>query len=476
MSEYQLVKVLGEGSYGVAKLCICDGKHVVVKTEKVANAYSRTEMLLLESLRHRHIVRYRGAWCERGLTSISMEYCEGGDLRHHIRQRRNHRYGFPERCLHQWMVQLASALHYCHIQHIIHRDLKAENVLIQGTTLKIADFGLSRSVDGTTDFAYTRVGTPQALPPEIYDHCPYNHRADMWCLGIILYELITLKRPFTGRDLQDILMSIKHDDPPDVAKHSREAYNDELYDLCRRLLSKNPKLRPSAYEILEMPWAKEYVPKDFDSQSDVLRHREQAAWARITVEAEHDKSTMHEVITSDLINVRDAPSLTANVLRRIRQGDVVEEVNRFQDPETGVVWYKLANGFCIREKAGDRRQLFRELPEWRVRRPGMACMPPPSTTSEAGAVATHQDVNNMLAQDFSAPKDRLAALLRFLNERDLPDSFLKELFDAHDACATPSDDAVWTYYCVRQLRPMRATQFMRILRVAAAIMADDAAP
>ncbi|XP_026550079.1 serine/threonine-protein kinase Nek8-like, partial [Notechis scutatus] len=96
-----------------------------------------------------------------------------------------------------FFVQILLALHHVHAKQILHRDLKTQNILLDKhhTTLKIGDFGISKILSSKSK-AYTVVGTPCYISPELCEGKPYNQKSDIWALGCVLYELASLKRAF----------------------------------------------------------------------------------------------------------------------------------------------------------------------------------------------------------------------------------------------------------------------------------------
>ena len=105
-----------------------------------------------------------------------------------------------------FLQELASALRYCHEDlRIMHRDIKPANILLdQLGTLKLADFGLSKSLDPSTDLAKTYVGTPLYMSPEQCAGQPYSFSADMWSLGVVAYELMALRSPWIVERQRDL--------------------------------------------------------------------------------------------------------------------------------------------------------------------------------------------------------------------------------------------------------------------------------
>ena len=111
------------------------------------------------------------------------------------------------------------ALEYIHRRKILHRDLKTQNVfLTENNTVKLGDFGISKVLENTTDFASSVQGTPYYMSPEVCQSKPYNYTSDVWSLGCILYELCTLKHAFSGENLLGLVFKIvqeKHEPIPD---------------------------------------------------------------------------------------------------------------------------------------------------------------------------------------------------------------------------------------------------------------------
>lgn len=165
---------------------------------------------------------------------------------------------FPETQILEWFTQLCFALKYIHGQNILHRDLKTQNIFLgKDDVIKLGDFGIARMLNSTLDHAQTTVGTPYYLSPEICQKKPYNHKSDMWSLGCVLYELVTLKHAFNANNFSSLVIKILQGQYPPVPRH----YGPLLEDLVSVLLQTNPDDRPSAKQLLYVPAMQPYVKK-----------------------------------------------------------------------------------------------------------------------------------------------------------------------------------------------------------------------
>ena len=132
----------------------------------------------------------------------------------------------------------------------MHRDLKPYNVFLsQGGIVRLGDFGIAKILEHTCDMAKSAVGMPLYCSPEICMGRMYNEKSDIWSLGCILYEMMALKRLFTGLVLADIMRRIILRQPSPPQSHDSK----EMRDIISRLLEKKPEFRPSINEILQLP-------------------------------------------------------------------------------------------------------------------------------------------------------------------------------------------------------------------------------
>ncbi|XP_026646557.2 serine/threonine-protein kinase Nek3 isoform X1 [Zonotrichia albicollis] len=252
MEGYNVLEVLGEGSFGRALLVhhtINDQKYVMkeirlpMSSSGVEN--SRKEAVLLAKMKHPNIVAFRESFEADGHLYIVMEYGDDGDLMQKIKHQGGNL--FPEDMILHWFVQMCLAVKHIHDKRVLHRDIKSKNVfLTQSGKVKLGDFGSARLLAHPMSYACTYVGTPYYVPPEIWESLPYNNKSDIWSLGCILYELCTLKHPFQAKSWKHLILKIckgSYDPLP-------SQYSYELHYLIKQMFKRNPQNRPSASTIL----------------------------------------------------------------------------------------------------------------------------------------------------------------------------------------------------------------------------------
>lgn len=163
--------------------------------------------------------------------------CPGGELFHYLRKVR--RMGEEEARF--CFVQILVGLQYLHEQHVVYRDIKPENIMIDlNGNLKIADFGLSRLGLRPHELAHTFCGSPEYMAPEMLAQAGHSYPLDYYCLGALLYELVTGNPPFYSREVEKIYEAIQRDEvdfPPGLA------LSPEIKMLVQGLLVKDPKKR-----------------------------------------------------------------------------------------------------------------------------------------------------------------------------------------------------------------------------------------
>ena len=259
MDNYVKERILGRGSFGTVYLIrhrLADGKlsnyrhvlkEITIRDEKQRDG-ARLEIRLLSQLHHPNIIKYLDSFqsCNGNLCLV-MEHCSGGDVNAKIQRRRGA--PFSEELIVCWFHQLCSAVQYIHQCKILHRDVKAGNIFVSHdeTAVKLGDFGVAKLLNRCGEMALTCVGTPSYLSPEICNQRQYNSKTDIWGLGCVIYQLITLRPPFSGRNIHQLLTQILRS--PFMPMPGRYSY--ELRNTVALMLKKNPQQRPSAELLLK---------------------------------------------------------------------------------------------------------------------------------------------------------------------------------------------------------------------------------
>ncbi|XP_011919594.1 PREDICTED: serine/threonine-protein kinase Nek5 isoform X6 [Cercocebus atys] len=265
MDNYDVIKAIGKGAFGKAYLAKgkSDSKHCVIKEinfEKMPiqeKEASKKEVILLAKMKHPNIVAFFNSFQENGRLFIVMEYCDGGDLMKRINRQRG--VLFSEDQILGWFVQISLGLKHIHDRKILHRDIKAQNIFLSknGMVAKLGDFGIARVLNNSMELARTCIGTPYYLSPEICQNKPYNNKTDIWSLGCVLYELCTLKHPFEGNNLQQLVLKICQAHFAPISPR----FSRELHSLISQLFQVSPRDRPSINSILKRPFLENLIPK-----------------------------------------------------------------------------------------------------------------------------------------------------------------------------------------------------------------------
>lgn len=180
---------------------------------------------------------------------IAMEYVEGEPLSELLKKG-----PLPEEQVHSIAVQVARGLLAAHKQGVVHCDIKPSNICVKSDgSVKILDFGLARLTGrvGQTDSNILR-GTPAYMAPEQISGAHVDQKADIWAFGVVLYEMLTQRRPFRGDHTPAVMYSILNEEPPDLSTLRKDA-PESLRTLCRYCLEKDPARRISSMdEVLKL--------------------------------------------------------------------------------------------------------------------------------------------------------------------------------------------------------------------------------
>ncbi|KAL3668260.1 Protein of unknown function, DUF547 [Phytophthora oleae] len=250
---YETLTVLGSGQFGKVVLVRrnSDRKLFAAKIphseDSAARQAARHEAQLLKHLHHVNIVQFIELIENDTNLALVMEYASGGDLDAFLRLQQERAAPLSEPAIMRIFIQIVLALQYLFGKHILHRDLKPKNVMLDGDGIvKLSDFGVSKILQNTLDSAQTITGTPHYMAPELLEGDQYDCKSDVWSLGCVLHELVTFSPPFTGSALGAVVGKILHSEPPPIS----EQYSSPFRALVTDLLEKDPYKRPSLLDIL----------------------------------------------------------------------------------------------------------------------------------------------------------------------------------------------------------------------------------
>ncbi|KAL8568793.1 hypothetical protein ACOMHN_000076 [Nucella lapillus] len=254
-TSYVFVRALGRGAFGEAVLYRKTNDNSLVVWKEVnlailsdkARKDSQNEIDILSLLNHANIVSYYNHFVDEDTLFIEMEYANGGSLYEKIMHSTDL---LPEQEVLWYLFQISSALAYVHEYGIIHRDVKTQNVFLTKVgLLKLGDFGISKMLETKGQMADTVVGTPYYMSPELVKGERYNFKSDVWALGCVLYELLTLTRVFQASNALKLAFDIVQSEYERIDRQ----YTQEMHILVSRMLQKEPDDRPSVADLFHSP-------------------------------------------------------------------------------------------------------------------------------------------------------------------------------------------------------------------------------
>ncbi|MBI2571670.1 MAG: protein kinase [Candidatus Schekmanbacteria bacterium] len=271
--RYEIHSLLGRGGMGsVYRVWDRDGGvelalkvlHVLGTDLETLSRRFRREFRAVAKLQHRNIVSVRDMGSAGGMPYFTMEIVDGMDLRRHVAAALtadesanavaalNH----PQRLniLIDTLMQVCAALDYIHVRRFVHRDLKPTNIVVTvGGCVKLMDFGLVREDGQAESIALTKsgivVGTAAYMSPEQASGERIDARADLYSLGVILYELLAGRLPFQGPSAVSVLFKQVTEEPPPIRGFNPGVVGD-LEDIAYRLLRKDPAERFRSAELV----------------------------------------------------------------------------------------------------------------------------------------------------------------------------------------------------------------------------------
>ncbi|KAK1651216.1 hypothetical protein QYE76_069021 [Lolium multiflorum] len=266
VGDYMLLRQIGSGAYSRVWLGrhLARGTEVAVKEIAMERLSTKlrdsllSEVDILRSIRHPNVIALHDSIRDGKRIYLILEYCRGGDLYSYLLRHKR----VPEAVAKHFIRQLACGLQMLREKNVVHRDLKPQNILLVANSatsiLKIADFGFAKFLE-PSGLAETLCGSPLYMAPEVMQAHKYDAKADLWSVGIILYQLVTGSPPFNGDNqiqlMKNILKSGQLLFPPGCE------LSHECIDLCRKLLRINSVERLTVEEFVNHPFLFEHPPE-----------------------------------------------------------------------------------------------------------------------------------------------------------------------------------------------------------------------
>ncbi|XP_056252981.1 serine/threonine-protein kinase 10 [Seriola aureovittata] len=260
---WEIIGELGDGAFGKVYKArnketgvLAAAKVIETKCEEELEDYM-VEIDILAKCDHRYIVKLLDAFYHDNNLWIMIEFCAGGAVDATMLELDR---GLTEPQIKVVCRQMLEALDYLHGMKIIHRDLKAGNVLLMlDGDIKLADFGVSAKNTKTLQRRDSFIGTPYWMAPEVVmcetmKDAPYDYKADIWSLGITLIELAQIEPPHHELNPMRVLLKIAKAEPPSLEQPHK--WSQEFKDFLKKALDKNPETRPTAVLLMEHPFVR----------------------------------------------------------------------------------------------------------------------------------------------------------------------------------------------------------------------------
>ena len=266
IKDFTIISTIGEGSFGkvlLARHNKTQSKYAIKRISKLdknnqeGKTYFKREIEIMYKIHQNNIVRLFNHFEDNEYCYFVMEYIENGNLFEQPCWKNNK--CFPSNEVAKIIKEIVCAVYYLHNMDppIIHRDIKPENVLIdKNGVAKLTDFGWSNYVD-SNEIRRTYCGTPVYLAPEMVNEIGHDEHLDIWCIGVLLFELLTGTVPFKGKDYESLnnnIVSLKIIWPKDISSTAK--------NLIGKILKRDPDDRISLVDMLKHPFFKDKLNND----------------------------------------------------------------------------------------------------------------------------------------------------------------------------------------------------------------------
>jgi len=309
ITDFTLIREIGTGSFGRVLLVqhkVTQAQYAIKAIDKRNQAnqkesiYFRREIEIMYRIHHPNVVKLFGHFEDNTYCYFIMEYIEGGNIYSYVPKNGIKRISTQQ--IASIIKDVISATYFLHHMNppIIHRDIKPENVLLNSSMqAKLTDFGWSNYMN----YGYKRTtvcGTPIYLAPEIINNTGHDEKVDIWCIGVLLFELITGVQPFSGFDIQTVKYNIsrlKINWPRNIDKTAA--------DLISKILKYNPEERISLRNMLNHPFFTQFFP----NPTNCLIKPDNTQYKVYIINKDHP-FLWNPVYTGSYININPTPTPT----------------------------------------------------------------------------------------------------------------------------------------------------------------------
>ena len=256
MENFEILNKLGDGSYSTVykvKRKI-DEQIYALKKVKLMNLSEKeklnslNEVRILASIKSNFVISYKEAFFDEkdNTLGIIMEFADNGDLYQKIIEYKKKKMYIEEDEIWRIFIQIIKGLKSLHDLKILHRDIKSANVfLFKDGSAKLGDLNVSKVAK--KGLGYTQTGTPYYASPEVWKDLAYDSKSDIWSLGCVLYEMITLYPPFRAQNMENLFKKVIKGEISRIP----DKYSFDLFAIIKLLIQVNPEKRPSCGEILK---------------------------------------------------------------------------------------------------------------------------------------------------------------------------------------------------------------------------------
>ena len=265
MENFEIIEKLGQGGFSkVYKVRRkIDNQIYALKKVQITNLSEKqkmnslNEIRVLASIKSKYIVNYKEAFLDTKDSSLClvMEFADKGDLSERIEEQKKRGKYFNERDIWRIFIQLIKGLKSLHDLNIIHRDIKSSNIfLFSDGTAKLGDLNVCKVISDN-NLGKTQAGTPFFAAPEVWSEKPYGLKSDIWSLGCVLYEIVSLKCPFSSNNMVELYNKVL------IGKFSRipKKFSSDLICIIEHMIRFEEDKRLSCDQILQCDIVKKKI-------------------------------------------------------------------------------------------------------------------------------------------------------------------------------------------------------------------------